>query len=154
MLGYTNKKQLAASIDPEKIKLSGGKLISILDYDVPEYVLNMLDKNIDYMINNFLPDANYDNNPIVSFSYQNKSMYRRWNMQMAPDYVEWRIPEFKNLESYLLRWASNIFNFKFIFSSPKTEIIWHEKHKTPRIHIPLQLKDTTFEILDEKEKNT
>ena len=133
----------------EKISKTDGKLIEILDQEIPENILQLLDSTFEYMINNEPADAVYDNQPSITYGYGKETVYRRWNMHHAPDYVTWRFPEFEILDEYFLKWASNIFNFKFIMSSPQTEIVWHEQHRTPRIHIPLQNDNTIFDIMDE-----
>jgi hypothetical protein len=140
-------------IDPEKLKLTGGKLFEVLDHEVPSYVLELLNKTIDHMIENVPADAVYDDMPGISHSYTNEhTVYRRWSMHVGPEYTKWLLPEFEILDEYLLNYASNIYNFKFIMSSPRTEIVWHEQHPIPRIHFPLQADNTVFDFMDEKRK--
>lgn len=141
------------NVDPEKISLSGGKLIQVLDESVPEYVLEILDRGAEYMISSVPPDTVMDNSPEISYAYGRDSFYRRWNMQHPPNYTEWKISEFAKLEEYFTKWASNIFNFKCVISGPKTEVVWHSCHASPRVHIPLQIENTTFEILDKDWKS-
>ena len=142
--------------DTSLLELTNGKLFHVLDEQVPNNILELLTNKIDYLNDNVPPDAFFDSIPgiIVSYNPKQPAMYRRWNLQQAPDYTQWVDPEFQILNDYLLQFASNIFDFRCVISSPYSEVPWHARHFTPRIHFPLQAENVYFDFMDENEKVT
>lgn len=142
------------SINPNREKCTNNVLIQMLDQTVPKTILDFLDHKLDHLIENVAPDMDFGTDPNITFGYDHgeKTTYQRWNMHIAPEYVIWKDPDFNRLEKYVLQWVSNVHDFKFILTSPRTEVVWHAMHLTPRVHIPLQVDNTMFDIMDHNRK--
>jgi hypothetical protein len=121
----------------------------VLDDNIPKRILTFLENKINFYIENVIPTKVFDEDrTVISNSYDVNKEYKQWYLQKQPFFTDWEDDEFELFTDYASQWFYDIREFKFSYTTPKTDISWHVLHNLPRAHIPLSDDGCLLDVVD------
>ena len=107
---------------------------------VPDGILEFLKEQLVYHNNFITPDMN-------------QPQYRQWDLHVdgtkgerLPDQIVWKNDQYTIIDEFFSEYVKHIFRFRLSILDAHAEIKWHQAHRYPRIHIPLNDTKSTFNV--------